>query len=79
MYTRTVSIVESCTSFLSSQDLQDGSAVGILVACKQVMLRAGLTVEEWITRVVWYCPDGAAVLQSSQPSINAIHDAGGGG
>ena len=53
VYTRTVSMGKSCTAFLGLQDLHDGSAVGILAAYKQVMLRAGLTVEEWISCVFW--------------------------
>ena len=42
VYTRTVCMGKSRTAFLGLQDLQDGSAVGILAAYKEVMLRAGL-------------------------------------
>ena len=62
VYTRTVSMGKSRTAFLGLQDLQDGSAEGIVAAYKQVMLRAGLTVEEWISRVFWYCVDGVVVM-----------------
>ena len=46
--------------------------MGILVAYKQVMLRAGLTVEEWISRVFWYCADGAVVMQSTENGVAGL-------
>ena len=69
VYTRTVSMGKSRTAFLGLHDLQDGSAEGILAAYKQVMLHAGLTVEEWISRVFCYCVDGAVVMQSTENGI----------
>ena len=72
VYTWTVSMGKSRTAFLGLQDLQDGSAVGILAAYTQVMLRAGVTVEEWISRVFWYCADGAVVMQSTENGVAAL-------
>ena len=40
--------------------------MGILNAYKRVMLHAGLTVEEWIRHVFWYCADGAVVMESAE-------------
>ena len=65
VYTRTMRAGRSHTAFLGLQDLQAGTAIGIVAAYKAVMLRAGLPVEEWIGRVFWYCADGAAVMQST--------------
>ena len=72
VYTRTVRMGKSRTAFLGLQDLHEGTAVGILAAYKQVMLRAGLTVEEWISRVFWYCADGAAVMQSDVNGVAGL-------
>ena len=59
----------SRTFFVGLQDLQPATAVAILAACKQVMLRAGLPVDQWIGRVFWYCADGAAVMQSAANGV----------
>ena len=65
VYTRTMPAGRSHTTFLGLQDLQVGTAVGLVAAYKAVMLRAGWPVEEWIGRVFWYCADGATVMQST--------------
>ena len=46
--------------------------VGILAACKQVMLRAVLAVEEWIRSIFWYCADGALVMQATENGVAGL-------
>ena len=72
VYTRMVPMGKCRTAFLGLQDLHDASAVGILAAYKQVMLRAGLTVEEWISSVFWYCADGAVVMQPTENGVAGL-------
>ena len=64
IYTRTMRDGQSGTAFLGLQELQAGTAVTTLGAYKQVIPRAGLSVEQSVGRVFWYCADGASVMQS---------------
>ena len=72
VYARTVSMGRSRTSFPGLQDLQAGTAVAIIAAYEQVMLRAGLPVDQWIGRVFWYCADGVAVMESTANGVYSL-------
>ena len=72
IYTRTMRDGQSRTAFLGLQELQAGTAVTILGAYKQVILRAGLSVEQWVGRVFLYCADGASVMQSDGNGVAGL-------
>ena len=65
VYARTMSASRSHSAFLGLQDLQVGTAVAAVAACKHVMLRAGLPLDQWIGQVFWYCAEGATAMQST--------------
>ena len=65
IYTRTWCDAGITTSYLTLHKLQDGTVVGILAAYKQAVLHAGLPVDQWVTRLFWYCADGVEVMQST--------------
>ena len=63
---------QSRTAFLGLQEMQAGTAVTILGAYKQVILRAGLLVEQWVGRWLWYCADGSSVMQSDGNGVAGL-------
>ena len=63
---------QSRTAFLLLQELQAGTAVTIFGAYKQVILRAGLLVEQWVGRLFWDCADGASVMQSDGNGVAGL-------
>ena len=40
-------------------------AASILAAYKQTMLHGGLPVGQWVARMLWYCANGAELMQST--------------
>ena len=56
----------------ASKELQAGTAVTILGASKQVIPRAGLSVEQWVGRLFWYCADGASVMHSDGNGVAGL-------
>ena len=72
IYTRTMRDGQSRTAFLGLHELQAGTAVTIPGAYKQVILRAGLSVEQWVGRLFRYCAHGASVMQSDGNGVAGL-------
>ena len=65
MYTGSLRNGEVWAAFLGLRNLRDGKAESIMAAYKQAMVRARLPAEKWVPRMLWYCADGAEVMQST--------------
>ena len=72
VYTRTLREGQVCTAFLGLWELRDGTAPSIVTAYNQTMLKAGLPIEKWVSRMFWYCADGAEVMQSTGNGVAAL-------
>ena len=57
---------------MSCQALPNGTASGIFSSYKRAFTAAGLEVTDWIPKLVWYCGDGATVVQGRQEGVYAL-------
>ena len=53
-------------------ELRDGTAPSIVAAHKQTMLKAGLPIEKWVSRMFWYGADGAEVMPSTGNGVAGL-------
>ena len=72
VYYRTMFEGKPRTVFLSCQALPNGTASGIFSSYKRAFTAAGLEVTDWIPKLVWYCADGATVMQGRQEGVYAL-------
>ena len=72
VYTRTPREGQFCTAFLGLWELRDGTAPSVVAAYKQTMLKAGLPIEKWVSRMFWCCADGAEVMQSTGNGVAGL-------
>ena len=63
---------QSRTAFLRLHDLQAGTAGTISLAYKQVLLRADLSLKQWIGRLFWFCANGGNVMQSNWDGVASL-------
>ena len=63
---------QSRTAILGLKELQGGTTVTILGAYKEVILRASLSVEQWVGRLFWYGADGANVMHSDGNGVAGL-------
>ena len=71
VYYRTMFEGKPRTAFLSCQALPNGTASGIFSSYKRAFTAAGLEVTDWIPKLVWYCADGARVMQGRHEGVYA--------
>ena len=69
VYYRTMFEGKPRTAFLSCQALPNGTASGIFSSYKRAFTAAGLEVTDWIPKLVWYCADGATVMQGRSQAL----------
>ena len=75
VYYRTMVEGMAHTAFMSCQALASGIAPGILSAYKRVFSAAGLEVNDWIPKVMWFCADGATMMQDTRAGVfSFLHD-----
>ena len=72
VYTRTLREGQFCAASLGLWELRDGTTPSIVAAFKQTMLKAGLPIEKWVSRMFWYRADGAEVMQSSGNGVAGV-------
>ena len=72
VYYRTMFEGNPRTAFVSCQALPNGTASGIFSSYKRAFTAAVLEVIVWIPKLVWYCADGATLMQHRQEGVYAL-------
>ena len=74
MYYCTMVEGKARTTFLSCQALASGFALGIFSAYQHAFSATGLQLSEWIPKVMWYCANGATMMQGTQAVFSFLRD-----
>ena len=70
VYYRTMFEGKPRTAALSCQPLPNGTASGTLSSYKRAFTAAVLEVTDWILKLVWFCADGATVMQGREEGVH---------
>ena len=72
VYCRTALGGRSHTAFLRRQRLTSGTAAAVLSSYKRGFSNAGIPVEQWIGKSLWYCADRASVMQGVKSGVATL-------